>query len=310
MRDDLSLLEAQLIYKRRLEAMLKELYSQRDSLRAKAEHLKQSMLSERKDVDRLEGRSLFAFFYHMAGKMDAKLDSQRREYYAARVKYDAAVRELEAIEQDIESTEEDLADLADCETRYARVLEEKRIAIESAHTPEAEALIRREQEVAYLSAQERELEEAITAGTQALRLMADVMQQIETAKDWAALDLPGGKFLADLARHDILDESQKKIEQLQIQLQRFNRELSDVSIRPGLQLSIDEMLLFADGFLEGILSDTAMPERIRQAYGRAEQTREDILVILRQLQTRLEEVRHHQTATRHTLDAMILNAQL
>ena len=123
MRDDLSLLQAQLTYKKRLEAMLAELRAQEAPLQRKTTELEQSMLRERKDVDRLEGHGLTALLYQLSGKMDEKLDLERREYYAARAKYDACIQELDAINQDIEATEEDLADLADCEERYAKALE-------------------------------------------------------------------------------------------------------------------------------------------------------------------------------------------
>lgn len=310
MRDELSLLQAQLTYKHRLEAMLKELRSQQTPLRVKAEELKQIMLSEQKDVDRLEGHSLASFFYNVVGKMDEKLDEERREYYAARVKYDACVRELEAVEQDIEATEEDLADLADCEEKYARAMEAKRLAIEAAGIPVSEELLRKEQALSYLAEQERELEEAIAAGTTALRTTADIMQQIESAKDWATFDLLGGGLLADLAKHDKLDEAQKKAEELQVQLQRFNKELSDVTIRAYLQVSIDGMLKFADFFFDGLLADAAVLDHIKQSYAQVEQTREDILTILRQLQDEMEDVRHKYSRLKAEVDALILDAEL
>lgn len=310
MRDELSLLQAQMTYKKRLEAVLKELESQRGPLRKKAAELEQIMLRERKDVDRLEGRSLAAFFYHMSGKMDEKLDIERREYYAARVKYDACARELEAIEQDIESTEEDLADLADCETRYAQAMEQKRQAIEAAGTPEAEQLLKQEAELAYLAAQERELEEAIAAGTIALRTTAQIMQTIESAKDWATFDLLGGGLLADFAKHDKLDDAQHMVEDLQVQLQRFNKELSDVTIRSHLQVNIDGMLKFADFFFDGILADAAVLDKIKQSLHQVEQTREDILTILRQLQDELEEVRHRHSNIQKNVDTLVLSTEL
>lgn len=310
MRDELSLLQAQLTYKHRLEAMLKELRSQQTPLRVKAEELKQIMLSEQKDVDRLEGHSLASFFYNVVGKMDEKLDEERREYYAARVKYDACVRELEAVEQDIEATEEDLADLADCEEKYARAMEAKRLAIEAAGIPVSEELLRKEQALSYLAEQERELEEAIAAGTTALRTTADIMQQIESAKDWATFDLLGGGLLADLAKHDKLDEAQKKAEELQVQLQRFNKELSDVTIRAYLQVSIDGMLKFADFFFDGLLADAAVLDHIKQSYAQVEQTREDILTILRQLQDEMEDVRHKYSRLKAEVDTLIVDAEL
>ena len=55
MKDDLSLLQAQLTYKKRLESMLKELKAQQEPLQAKVAKLEARMRSEQKDVDRLEG---------------------------------------------------------------------------------------------------------------------------------------------------------------------------------------------------------------------------------------------------------------
>jgi len=246
----------------------------------------------------------------MAGKMDEKLDMERREYYAARAKYDTCIRELEAIEQDIEATEEDLADLADCETRYARAAEAKRQAIEAAGIPEAKTLLQQEAQLSYLAGQERELEEAIAAGTAALQTTANILQTIESAKDWATLDLLGGGLLVDLAKHDKLDDAQKEVEDLQVQLQRFNKELSDVTIRNCLQVNIDGMLRFADFFFDGLFADAAVLDKIRQSHTQVEGTREQILTILRQLQDELEEVHHKHARIRKEVDALILSTEL
>ena len=262
MKDELSLLQAQMTYKKRLEAVLTELQAQQAPLKKKAAELEAIMLRERRDVDRLEGRSLSAFFYLIAGKMDEKLDTERREFYAARAKYDTCMQELEAIEQDIEATEEDLADLAGCEARYAQAVEEKRKAIENAGTPEGEVLLKQGAQMSYLAGQERELEEAIAAGTTALRTTADILQAIESAKDWATFDLLGGGLLADLAKHDKLDDAQRMVQEMQVQLQRFNKELSDVTIRANLQVNIDGMLRFADFFFDGLLADAAVLDKI------------------------------------------------
>lgn len=310
MKDELSLLQAQITYKKRLEAVLAELQAQQAPLKKKAAELEAVMLRERKDVDRLEGRSLAAFIYHMSGKMDEKLDIERREYYAARVKYDACRRELEAIEQDIESTEEDLADLADCEARYADAAEAKRRAIEATGTPEAQTLLSKEAELTYLSGQQRELEEAIAAGTTALQTTAAIMQTVESAKDWATFDLLGGGLLADFAKHDKLDEAQKEVEDLQIQLQRFNKELSDVTIRACLQMNIDGMLRFADIFFDSLLTDLAVLDKIKLSYSQVKDTREQILTILRQLQNELEDVHCKLSRLHKEVDSLIFNAEL
>ena len=259
---------------------------------------------------RLEGPSLAAFVYYALGKKEEKLDAERREFYAARVKYDAAARELDSIRQDIESTEEDLRDLQDCEVRYTIALEQKRVAIEHSGLPEADLILAKGRTLNVLRCQEQELEEALSAGNAALRAADAVEDSLRSAEDWSTLDLLGGGLLADSAKHEKLDEAQKNIELLQIQLQKFNKELSDVTIRANVQVSIDAMLKFADFFLDNLFTDAAVMDRIKKAYGQIEQTRDQILGVLRQLQTKLDEVRHGQVKARAELDALVVQAEL
>ena len=310
MTDELSLLQAQLTYKKRLEAMLSELKSQQAILKEKVFRLEKQMQSEEKDMHKLESVSLTAVFYHLTGQREEKLDRERREYYAARIKHDAALRELKALEQDLECTLEDLNDLAGCEKRYVEVMEAKRLAIESAGTTVSEELLEKEQELSFLRDQERELEEAITAGTAALRIANDVVLSLKHVEGMDLLDVLGGGFLTEWGKHETVEEAQKNVEQLQAGLQKFNKELSDVAFREGLEISIDRLLKFSDTFFDGLLLDTPVPERIRQSHHQVDQTRDNILGILRKLQTRLEEVRHRQTRAREAVDAMIESIEL
>lgn len=310
MRDELSLLQAQLTYKKRLEAMLTELRSQREGLQKKVLQLEKIMISEHKDVQRLEGHSLAAFVYYALGKKEEKLDAERREYYAARVRYDAAARELEAIEEDISATEEDLQDLANCELLYEQKLEEKRQAIAAAGTADAEKLLHQQKCLNALLDEERELEEAIEAGTSTLHTVHEAVNRLKDAENWGTLDLLGGGLLADMAKHDKLDEAQKSIEQLQIDLQHFNTELADIPIRADMKVTIDAMLQFADIFFDNIFTDAAVLDRIQESYAQIDRTRDQILSVLRQLQTRLEDVHHKIAVNRSVLEQMILNTQL
>lgn len=309
MRDELSLLQAQLDYKKRLVMVLKELYDQQRPLVARVARLEKQMRSEQKDLKRLEGRSLAAFFYYVTGRIDEKRDLERLEAYAVRVKYDAARRELDAIEQDIEATKEDLADLADCEKRYADALEAKRQALESTGTAVSEALLEKERELTNLRSQETELVEAITAGTAALRTANDVIVSLKHTADWS--NIVGGKgFLADVAKHETLDDAQRHAEELQVQLQQFNKEVADLDCRQELQGSMENLLKFSQVFLESLLSGDAAQEQIRDALSQVDHTRDHILGILRQLQTHLEAVRHNQVKVKQEVDAMILESEI
>ena len=310
MRDELSLLEAQLTYKKRLEAMANELREQRAVLQQKVALLEQKMILEKKDVERLEGRSLSAFYYHAFGKMTEKLEGERREYYAARVKFDAAVRELKAVELDLECTEEDLQDLQDCEQRFVKAMEEKRRAIRESGTSQSRDFLEKEQDLNFLKSQERELQEAITAGTAALRVANDVVLSLKHVEGLGMFERLGTSFLTDMAKREVLDDAQKNVEQLQIQLQSFNKELSDVKFRDNLGAGMGRLLRFTDSYFENLLTVESPAERMKESIRQVDETRDLILGMLRQLQSRLEEVRHRQMTTQNELNQLIVATEL
>mgnify|MGYP003295867545 CR=1 FL=1 len=310
MRDELSLLEAQLTYKKRLEAMATELKEQRAVLQQKVALLEQKMLLEKQDVERLEGKSLTAFYYHAFGKMNEKLEGERREFYAARVKYDAAVRELKAVELDLEITEEDLQDLQDCEQRFIRAMEEKRSAIEASGTDQSREFLEKEQDLNFLKSQEQELQEAITAGTAALRVANDMVLSLKHVESLGLIDRLGSTFLTDMAKREVLDDAQKNVEQLQVQLQKFNKELADVKLRDNLAVGMGKLLKFTDTYFGNLLTVETPADRVRESIRQVDETRDLILGMLRQLQSRLEEVRYRQAAMQKELEKMILTTEL
>ena len=267
------------------------------------------MLSEKKDVERLEGRSLAAFYYHAFGKQTEKLEGERREYYAARVKYDAAVRELKAVELDLECTEEDLQDLIGCEERFIRAVEKKRRAIETSGTAQSRNLMEKQQDLNFLKSQERELQEAIAAGTAALRAASEVVRSLKHVEGLGIFDRLGG-FLMDMAKQEVLDDAQKNVEQLQIQLQLFNKELADVKIRDNMAATVGRLLKFTDTYFENLVTVKTPVDRLRESARQVDETRDLLLGILRQLQSRLEEVRHRQVTMQEELNALILSTEL
>ena len=159
--EQLSRLQEQCARKRKLEAARVELHRQHNALTGQEEELKQIMAREQADVDRLEGGSLATFFYQVVGKMDEKLTAERQEAYAARVKYDAAARELAGVDGDLQRCESELAGLQDCESRYQTVWKEKVHAVKAQGGEPAEKILQLEERIAYLGNQRKELQEAV-----------------------------------------------------------------------------------------------------------------------------------------------------
>lgn len=303
-------LQGQVARLRRLVSVTKELRRQRDAFSAQVQELQAVMLDEQADVDRLEGRSLAAFFYNVIGRMDEKLDQERREAYEARVKYDAAARELAETEAELRRSEAELDALQGCEERYKAALEEKSRALKAAGGAGAENLLELERHITALDGQKRELDEAISAGTAALHTAESVLSSLDSAEGWGTWDLFGGGLISDLAKHGRLDEAQNAIEHLQSQLRRFKTELADVDICADLQVNVDGFLRFADYFFDNLFTDWAVLDHIHQSQEQVRNIRDQIESILSRLESALDSTERNQAQSREQLTRLVREAQL
>lgn len=211
----------QVAEKKSCEAKQKELTAQRDTLADRLKKLEKSKLAEQADVDCLEGHSLAAFFYQVIGKMDEKLDKERQEAYAARVKYDSALHDLSSVDADLAQIQNRLAQLSDCERQYQTALSEKIKIIKASAHPAAQQFAESESRIAALKVQKRELLEAINAGKVALNTVNEVLETLDNAEGWSTWDVMGGGLGVDLAKYAELDNAQEQVEQLQVELRRF-----------------------------------------------------------------------------------------
>lgn len=298
-------LQAQCARKKKLEASAAELRTQRDTYRLRAQELEQSFQQEQADVDRLEGRSLSAFFYNVIGKMDEKLTQEKQEAYAARVKYDAAARELAGIEEDLHRCEAELESLQGCESRYEAVLKEKIQAVKKAGGDVAEQILKLEERTAYLESQKRELEEAVSAGRAALTTADQIAGSLDSAEGWGTWDLFGGGLISDLAKHSHLDDAQASVEFLQSQLRRFKTELSDVTISADFQVNIDGFLRVADYLFDGIFADWTVLDQIHQSQAQIQDTRSQICNVLDYLHALMDQAAAEQADLRHELEELV-----
>ena len=297
---------AQCARKRKLEASAAELRRQRDTYAARAEELKEAMREEQADVDRLEGRSLAAFFYNVVGKMDEKLTQERQEAYAARVQYDAAARELAG-------AEEDLAPVPGGAGSPGRLRGAVRGAAPG-EDPGGEGRRRRcggadpplwRSARPILESQERELREASAAGQSALATADEILESLSSAEGWGTWDLVGGGLIADLAKHSRLDEAQAAVEYLQSQLRAFRTELADVTISADFQVNIDGFLRVADYIFDGIFADWAVLDRINQAQAQVEDTRAQICAVLDRLGQMTDQAEQERAGLRQEIEGLV-----
>lgn len=280
--EELQELLQQTMREKRLKAKTVDLIMQQQELEEQTEELKKSIEKEQEDVDRLEGKSLAAFFYRLSGKMDEKMSKEKEEVYRAAVKYEAAVKELENARKDLAWCQEELKGLSGCQQRYLQALEDKIYRIKNTGGAAYIEILELEEKIAYLEKQRKEIQEAMEVGNQALDITERVLKELKSAEDWGTFDVFGGGLLSDLQKHSHLDSAQEMIEYLQEKLRRFRTELADVNMenRAEFQVNIQGFLRFADYFFDNIFTDWTVLNRISESKKQVLETKTEILQLL------------------------------
>ena len=174
-KEQLDELRQKMARKQKLAAEIRDLAQRRDRLADRVRQLKEETYKEQLDVDKLENFSAAKLFAQIMGNLDEQLEKERSELYAAALRYDAARQELHALEEDLDRRRRELDCLGDCEAEYDRLLAEKARSLRGdPASPAARRLLALEEREARLTAQDRELTEAIQAGYAALLIAVQI----------------------------------------------------------------------------------------------------------------------------------------
>ena len=308
-KEQLDQLREKMARKRKLSMEIRTLEDQRDTLSARVRQLKEETYKEQLDVDQLENFSAAKLLAQVMGNWEERLEKERSELYAAALRYDAARQELQAVEADLAARQEELSRLAGCEADYERLLELRaRELRQDPQLPAARRLLALEERQAYLSAQSRELTEAIQAGYAALSDISAIQRTLSSAEGWGTWDVFGGGLISDIAKYSHLDDAQRQINGLQRSLSRFRTELSDVDIRADIQVEVDGFLRFADVFFDNIFTDWAVLDRIRRAQSQVRDAESAVRAILYRLEGNLDQCQREDQRIRQERKDFLVNA--
>lgn len=281
--EKLSELKQKVARKAHLISSLEEMKNQKKALDKKLKLLEIEAHNEQVDVELLEGKTLSALLQGILGKKEEKLEKERAEAYAAAMKRDVARRELEDLEIRIASCESELSTLENCEQEYGAALDEKLDMIKKTGTRDADHALVLEEKISFCENQIREIDEAIEIAKNAKEIADDVISELSGAENWATFDVLGGGLIADLKKHEHLDEAQNLIFKLQKTFSCLKSELADVKVDTDIQVSIDGVMSFADYFWDNIFTDWAVLDHIEKSQEDVKRTIAQINELLKAL---------------------------
>ena len=75
---------------------------------------------------------------------------------------------------------------------------------------------------------QKEIQEAIHAGENALRHLYSARDELRSAGNWGLLDMFGGNFLSGMMKHSKMDQARRSMENARNALASFRSELQDI----------------------------------------------------------------------------------
>ena len=211
---------------RKLEARLRKTCQFLDIEQNKCSALRQQLEREKSDLDKLEGLSLTALFHSVLGTKEQRLEKEKQEYLAAKLKYDESVQAIDEIRESVQYLQKKLAALAHVDAEFDALVQEKERLLVGAADKNAKNLVTLSERLADLTCDCKELQEAIQAGEFALDSLNRVNSELQSARDWGTWDMLGGGTITTMAKHSKIDLAKQHTHDAQRQLRRFQEELA------------------------------------------------------------------------------------
>ncbi|MDD3363344.1 MAG: hypothetical protein PHZ03_00010 [Syntrophomonas sp.] len=246
------------------------------------DQLQRQLALESRDVDRLDGITLLNLWHSLRGTKEEAKRKEQEEYLIAKLKYDEANAALIALEADLTGMDNNLADMGDLDTKYQQAVQDKEEYLLRSGGSEAQHLFEMAEQLGRLKAEVKELLEAIEAGKKVEKAFSKVQKSLGSAEGWGAFDLLGGGLLTTAIKHSHISDARNEIDQAQLLLRKFQRELADVKPTNDT-IQIGGLATFADFFLDGLLFDAIVQFKINDAQTRTKQLQRKVQAIIHDL---------------------------
>lgn len=291
--------------RKQLDAQIEELHRQRGERQAKVDETAQSFRKEQDDVDKLEKGGVHAFLLTLIGHKEERLDKERREALAAKLQYDQARSDLEYLENKLNGLIRERDGLRDAPEQLEALWTEKAELVKTMGGQTGARLVELDRQLSDVTHQQKELEEALSAGENAKRLLGQVQDDLDSARSWGTWDMLGGGLIATMAKHDRLDSAQSSIRAAQRALSDFRTELADVSQLQVPSIQIGEFATFADYFFDGIFSDWYVQSSIKKAQEGVSDVHMKLTAALRDLEAASQDLNDQQASLKREREELL-----
>ncbi|MGX1827758.1 hypothetical protein ACWIE6_05895 [Paenibacillus taichungensis] len=275
----------------RLEKLNQEEAEWKRKVQQRLEHLQK----EQNDVDRLNSMTLSAFFYHLIGKKEDRLEKEEMELMESKAAYDTACQMLTDIQKQRSQVQQEL----DGQRQYQFWQSDYKVLLGKKENDLLEKdaeLQQMAEDREHLSGELQELNEADREGQYLLDALERAEKALSSAGNWGVYDMMGGGMISTHIKRSRMDDAQVAIMDAGRRLRRFQKELEDVKMAVNTELHLGGLLSFADYFFDNLFVDWMVQDKIRKA---ETQVKDGLSAVRSTMRVLKDEIRDHKVKLEH-----------
>lgn len=271
---------------KKVQGMIVEKKRQLELQRQRLSSLYRDLEKENRDVEVLEKTSFSTLFSKMMGSYENKLEQEIQEARIVELRFKEARRVEEDILLELNELEKEAHLLEFAPNEYRVALEAKRDALPADKRDEMEKY---QEKINGCNSVIKEALEAVEAGNEAKVYLDKAMRSLSSAQNWGVADMFGLDLIADIAKHQKINEARELINRLQMALRKFKTELVDVRFDHNIYVNISSFDTMVDFFFDNMFFDFMVQSKITQAKSELDGAYVQIEGILAKLNQLVEE---------------------
>lgn len=287
---------------------LEELNKHYPQLEEKRQSAWKQLEKENKDVERIAGVSLQSFVATILNNRIEKLEKEEYEAIEAKRIYDAITYELEELKADIEHLKSALNKQSEVEVAYQEAYEDKKNFIVLKSPKIWEAVQQLELRNADIDSDIKEIDEAVRASRVVLKSTKSAIAELKDAKNLGVLDMVGGGLLVTMAKRNHMSQAQAIINDLNVSLKRFSKELRDVNMEMISPIDIENYMSIGDYFFDGLFMDIMVQNKIDEALNRVQNLNNNVHSVQQNLTTFMAAKKVEKKRVSDEMDAIIVGS--
>ncbi len=301
--DELRLAQQGIARKRKLEAMIKNLEFDRAGFAGHARDMAEKLKKENLDVQKLENMSLKKAFYAIFSILVERTEKEKEEALEAKLKYDAAKKDVDDIDSKLKACKDELAQYADIQQRYDSLYAQKQQMLMQTSPDVAQEIMDKTTRANASANMVKEIDEAICAGEQVVTSLGRATIALDKAQGWAFWD-NRQSLLKTGHKDDYLYQMQEALGEARRCLRSFNKELADIGITSDIRIKTVDF--HAESIYETVFWRTAELDKMDSADFTIAQAKRRVAHTMSSLKMLRDKMETQAQAAKAELDTLVL----